>query len=174
MEGQVKHEACGTYWILFLQPLPEAGERIAVALVFRDIGGRPRVEFDRQLSKALRMYPDLDRDSLVFYLDSLQRELHSSHDVEVTLRSYGPQISTSSPRQIASPISEKIIKMLVAKYVRPARPTLNVSSFASASGHAEARPQASILFPVPEIMKQQRPLQSLVEQRQPAFLGLTA
>jgi hypothetical protein len=187
MECQVKDEARGKYWILFLQPLPEAGERIAIALVFCDIGGRPRVEFDRRLSKALKMYPGLDSDGLVFYLDSLQRELHSSRDIDLTLSSYGPQISTSSPRRIASPISDKIIQMLLAKYVRPAKPALKVPNYASAPGFIERIPQSSALSSLgtapgsleigqhaPQIIEQKRPLQCLVEQTQSSLLGLTA
>ena len=185
MESQLKPERGSKYWVLFLQPLPEAGERIAIALVFHDEGGRPRVEFDRSLSKALELFPDLDKDGLLVYLDSLQRELLSSCDVESTLNSYGPQISASSPRRIASPISEKVVEMLLARYVRRAKPRPNVPSFADASAFIERWPQTIPFFSWGTIQRsletptyalaftnQGCPTQSLVKQTQPERLGL--
>jgi hypothetical protein len=109
------------YWIVFLQPLPEAGERIAMALVFRDVQKRAWIRFDGRFSKVLMLYPDQDQSALRFDLESLQRDLDSCDDVEATLNSYGPQIAISSPRRIASPISEPVVDMLLARYVYPSR-----------------------------------------------------
>lgn len=109
------------YWAVFWQPLPEAGERIAVALVFQEADGPAWIRFDPRFSKTLRLYPDLDQAALSFYLESLRRELHSSGDVEATLNSYGPQLAVSAPRRIASPISRRDIEMLLARYVYPSK-----------------------------------------------------
>jgi hypothetical protein len=109
------------YWIVFLQPLPEAGERIAVALAFRDVQKRAWIRFDDRFSKALMLYPDLDQSTLQFYFESLQRDSDSCDDVEATLNSYGPQIAVSSPRRIASPISQPVVDMLLARHVYPSR-----------------------------------------------------
>src|SRR5260370_30762531 len=92
------------YWVVFLQQLPEAGERIAVALVFREARKPAWIRFDDRLSKVLMLYPDLDQGALKFYLESLQQDLNSSDDAEAILNSFGPQIVVSSPRRIASPI----------------------------------------------------------------------
>lgn len=105
------------YWAVFLQPLPETGERIVIALVFRDVRGRAWIEFDSHFSKALTLYPDLDQGTLRFYLESLRRDLDASDVVEAVLNSYGPQLATSSPRRIASPITRQVIVMLLARYV---------------------------------------------------------
>ncbi|SPF49395.1 hypothetical protein SBA4_4050009 [Candidatus Sulfopaludibacter sp. SbA4] len=107
------------YWVLFLQPLPEAGERIAVALAFHDSGKRAWIRFDDRFSKVLRLYPDLDQGALRFYLESLQQDLNSCDDTEGTLNSYGPQLAVSSPRRIASPISGQVVEMLLRRYVYP-------------------------------------------------------
>lgn len=107
------------YWIVFLQPLPEAGERIAVALVFRDVQKRAWIRFDDRFSKALMLYPDQDQSALRFEFESLQQDLDSCDDVEATLNSYGPQIAASSPRRIASPISPQVVEMLLRRYVYP-------------------------------------------------------
>ena len=107
------------YWVLFLQPLPEAGERIAVALVFCDERKRAWIRFDGHFAKVLLLYPDLDRSALQFYLESLQHDLDSCDDVQVTLNSYGPQLAVSSPRRIASPITGQVVEMLLRRYVYP-------------------------------------------------------
>jgi hypothetical protein len=109
------------YWIVFLKPLPEAGERIAMALVFRDVQKRAWIRFDDRFSKVLMLFPDQDQSALRFDLESLQRDLDSSDDVEATVNSYGPQIAVSSPRRIASPISQQVVEMLLARYVYPSR-----------------------------------------------------
>jgi hypothetical protein len=109
------------YWAVFLQPLPEAGERIIIALVFRDVRGRPWIEFDHHFMKALTLYPDVDSGTLRFYLESLQHDLDASDNVEAVLNSYGPQLAVSGPRRIASPISRQVTVMLLGKYVHPSR-----------------------------------------------------
>src|SRR5579875_1011802 len=113
-------EQTGRYWILYFQPLPEAGECIAFALVFQDRDGRPQVEYDSAFAKVLKMYPDTDSIGLSFYLNTLQSELSFSAQAEIVLRSYGPQIAASTMRRIKSPLTRKAIDMLLARYVFPA------------------------------------------------------
>jgi hypothetical protein len=117
--GDELSRGIGKYWVLFLQPLPEAGERVAIALVYCDKTDRPVVEYDPGFSKALKLYSDLDADGLRYCLDTLQTDLRSSDQIEATLNSYGPQISASNARKIASPVSEHVIDMLLARYVYP-------------------------------------------------------
>jgi hypothetical protein len=109
----------GKYWVIFYQPLPEAGERIAVALVFEDPKSGATVEYDPTFAKLKRVYPDVDPEVLAFYLDSLRNELHSSNQVEVILNGYGPQLEPSSARRIHVPVSQGAIEMLMARYVSP-------------------------------------------------------
>lgn len=119
--GDELSRGIGKYWVLFLQPLPEAGERVAIALVFHDKAHQPVVEYDPAFSKALKLYSDLDTDGLRFCLESLQTDLRTSDQIEATLNSYGPQISASNVRRIASPVSEQVIEMLLARYVYPSK-----------------------------------------------------
>jgi hypothetical protein len=111
----------GRYWVLYLQPLPEAGERIALALVIDDPQG-PTVLYDPKFAKVRKLYPELDADTLQFYMNSLDRELRSGQpaDIETVMNSYGPQISASTPRRIALPASESA-EMLLSKYIFPGR-----------------------------------------------------
>jgi hypothetical protein len=115
--GDELSRGIGKYWVLFLQPLPESGERVAIALVFHDKAERPIVEYDPAFSKALKLYSDLDTDGLRYCLETLQTDLRSSNQIEATLNSYGPQISASNARKIVSPVSEQVIAMLLARYV---------------------------------------------------------
>lgn len=114
-------DGVGRYWVLFLQPLPEAGERIAVALVFSNKRGRSNIEYDPNFSKAARIYPDLDRKGLEFYLDSMSKELESASQIESVLNAYGPQLSASNPRKINVPVASETVKMLLNRYIYPAK-----------------------------------------------------
>jgi hypothetical protein len=106
------------YWVVFLQPLPEAGERIALALVFDD-GGKAFVEYDRKFAKALKLYPGLDTEGLAFSMESLRSEISGTKEIEAVINSYGPQIAASTPRRIALPITEEAIQMLAHRYIYP-------------------------------------------------------
>jgi hypothetical protein len=110
----------GKYWILFYQPLPEAGERIAIALAFEGEKGRARVEYDPKFAKVLKMYPDADPDGLAFCLDSLRTDLEQADAIGAVLGAFGPQITASEARRIASPVPANIVEMLMNRYVFPA------------------------------------------------------
>ena len=111
----------GKYWVMFYQPLPEAGERIAIALVFQGIHKGAAVEYDPTFSKVAKVFPDIDSQALVFLLDSLRSDLADSDQVELVLNQYGPQIAASAARKIAVPLSAAAIEMLMTRYVLPAR-----------------------------------------------------
>lgn len=111
----------GNYWVLFYQPLPEAGERIAIALAFENGKGRATVEYDSSFAKVAKVFPDLDPQALAFYLDSLRNDLDTPANVEAVLNAYGPQIAASAARRIAVPISRTTIEMLMARYIFPAK-----------------------------------------------------
>jgi hypothetical protein len=120
--GDDVNSGAGKYWVLFLQPLPESGERVALALVIHDEANRAAIlKYDLEFSKARKIYPDLDTDGLRFCLETLDSDLQSSEDIPATLNSYGPQISASSARRIASPVSDDVIGMLLKRYVYPAQ-----------------------------------------------------
>jgi len=115
--GDELSRGIGKYWVLFLQPLPEAGERVAIALVFDDKAHRPVVEYDPAFSKALKLYSDLDTGGLRFCLESLRADLRTSDQIEATLNSYGPQVLASNARRITAPVSEQVVEMLLSRYV---------------------------------------------------------
>lgn len=118
MGESMKHGA-GQYWVLFYQPLPEAGERIALALVFQN--GQIQVEYDPAFTKVSKLFPDADAAALAFSLDTLRQDLRSAESVQVVLNSYGPQFATSEPRRLALPVQPATIKMLKARYLYPAK-----------------------------------------------------
>jgi hypothetical protein len=109
--------AVGKYWVLYFQPLPEAGERIAIALVFDDCDGVARVEYDPHLSKVIRMFPDADPQGLVFCLDRLGADLRTAKSVEQTLHTYGPQFAVSEARRIALPLATGTVQVLKNRYL---------------------------------------------------------
>ena len=113
----------GKYWLLYYQPLPEAGERIAIALVFENGRRGATLEYDPSFAKAAKVFPDLDQSSLKFFLDSLKNELLSPSSVEAILGMYGPQVAASTARKIEIPVTTSAIDLLMAKYVYPAKKT---------------------------------------------------
>src|SRR4051812_24756047 len=106
-------ERAGRYWVLFYQPLPEAGERLSFGLVFEDAPGHARVEYDPAFAKVVKLYPDADIAGLTFILDNLGADVASAARVEEALGSYGPQIAVSSARRIATPVSRPTTDMLM-------------------------------------------------------------
>lgn len=120
MGDPLKHEV-GKYWVLFYQPLPEAGERIAMALVFDH--GQKQVEYDPAFTKVAKLFPDADPAALAFLLETLSHDLHSADSVQAVLNSYGPQFATSEPRRLALPVQPATIEMLKTRYLFPAKRT---------------------------------------------------
>jgi hypothetical protein len=138
MESSVTQQL-GSYWILYFQPLPEAGERIAIAIALQDKYGI-RLEYDRKFSKVHKLYPGVSTEALFFFLESLREELSSlqaNQDPSLVLASYGPQVMPSAVRVVALPITDQVIFMLLRKYVLPMKP-----------GQQTVEPQEIILDPV--------------------------
>ncbi len=119
MGNELKRQT-GKYWVLFYQPLPEAGERIAIALVFAGVRG-PTVEYDPTFAKLIKVFPDVDPQALAFSLESLGADLRTSNEVESVINSYGSQLAASSARRIGLPVSEGAIEMLMGRYVYPSK-----------------------------------------------------
>ena len=120
--ADTKTKPAGKYWILYFQPLPEAGERIAMALLFQEGRGGGVVRFDATFAKVLQVFPDADPQLLAFYLESLQKGLADmSVDVEAELNAYGPQIAASPARRIAAPLAEATVIMLMERYLLPVK-----------------------------------------------------
>lgn len=122
MENELTRRV-GKYWLLYYQPLPEAGERIAIALVFEDSRRGATVKYDPTFAKAAKVFPNLDRSNLAFFLDSITMELVSSTSVETVLGMYGPQVAASPTRKIEIPVTPSAIDVLMSKYVFPAKKT---------------------------------------------------
>ena len=118
MGEAMKHDF-GKYWVLFYQPLPEAGERIAMALVFEH--GQIQVEYDPAFTKVSKLFPDADAAALAFCLDTLRLDLRSADSVQSVLNSYGPQFATSEARRLALPVQPATIELLKARYLFPAK-----------------------------------------------------
>jgi hypothetical protein len=108
----------GQFWILYLQPEPESGERIAIALAIRE-NGFVSLDYDNRFSKAQCTFPSFDSKLLQFYLQSMERDLasHRGDPVELILSSYAPQIAISSPRRIATPLNASTRLNLLKKFV---------------------------------------------------------
>jgi hypothetical protein len=112
-------KAAGTYRLLYFQPAPETGERIAIGLLLED-GRNSFVYYDHHFGKLRRLYPWLDLSMVHFYLDALEGALSKSINAESTLNLYGPQLVASDSRRIALPITEALVDLLMRKFVLPA------------------------------------------------------
>jgi hypothetical protein len=139
MESSSMSHNLGRYWILYLQPAPEAGERIAVALVLEDESGT-RVEYDHKFAKVRKVFPGFDVDVLTFYLENVRRDLTATKtkdDTASILGSYGPQLMASVVRRVAIPITNEAIMMMLNKYVLPAKAdqTLVLAAAAQEAAH---------------------------------------
>ncbi len=111
----------GKYWLLYYQPLPEAGERIVAALAFTGVGSRPRVEFDAQFVKVRKVFPDTDPQALAFYFEGLAEKLAAGEPFESAINALGPQILASKDRSVANPLTGQILKLLTNRYLMPAK-----------------------------------------------------
>jgi hypothetical protein len=107
----------GTYRILYAQPTPETGERIAVALLVQN--GENRLYFDRRFPRLKRVVGDLELDALGFYLDHLREEILRDQEPESVLNRYAPQIVPSDPRKVQLPLDERAARVLMEKLLHP-------------------------------------------------------
>lgn len=117
--GEEMTRSAGKYWVLYFQPLPEAGERIAMALVFERREKHAMVEYDPTFAKVCRLFPDADPEALAFCLATLRRELAATESIEATLGLYGPQFAVSEARRLALPVAEATVEMLKTRYLYP-------------------------------------------------------
>lgn len=109
----------GRYWVVYYQPLPEAGERVAAALVFTDGPGRTVVEYDPDFAKVRKLFPNADVQTLAFYMRSMQSDLNDSADPASVLSAYGPQLAVSAARRVATPLDSAKIDLLKSRYLFP-------------------------------------------------------
>jgi hypothetical protein len=108
----------GTYRILYAQPTPETGERIAVAVVVQE-NHRTSLYFDRQFPRLKKVLGDLELDALEYYLEDLRRALFRSGDPESVLNTFAPQIVPSDARKVSLPLSETALRVLLQKLLQP-------------------------------------------------------
>jgi hypothetical protein len=121
--GDKVNNQIGRYWAIFYQPLPESGERIAIALVLEHNSANCTVEFDEKFAKVRKVFPDLDAEGMAFTLSGLQTKLNETDNRDFLLASLGPQISASIARRAALPFTDKRKASLMSRYVLPAKST---------------------------------------------------
>ena len=114
-------EKSGKYWVLSYAPLPESGERVALALVVDEGNGRIRLDYDATFGKVLKLYPDADSAGLAFQLERLRSELRESPAVAPILNSFGPQLEASPAKRIGLPLLKNSIDVLMTRYILPAK-----------------------------------------------------
>ncbi|MGA2738556.1 MAG: hypothetical protein ABSG65_14060 [Bryobacteraceae bacterium] len=107
----------GMYRILYAQPTPETGERIAVAVLVQN--GDTQIYFDRRFPRFKKVFGDLELDALEYYLDHLRAEISRAAEPERVLNSYAPQIVPSDPRKVMLPVDEKAARVLLQKLLQP-------------------------------------------------------
>jgi hypothetical protein len=112
-----KLKSVGTYRILYAQPTPETGERIAVAVLVQN--GETLLYFDRRFPRLKKVFGDLELDALEYYLDHLRAEISRAREPENVLNSYAPQIVPSDPRKVVLPVDESAARVLMQKLLQP-------------------------------------------------------
>ena len=115
------NSSTGHYWLVYYQPVPEVGEKITVALILQELGRRPRVEFDEDFSKVLKIFPATDPQTLAFYLESIAHQLDLGGPIESAVNAFGPQLVASKSRSMISPVSGEVLQHLRARYLLPAK-----------------------------------------------------
>lgn len=109
------NQQIGNYHVLFYQPSPELGERVAIGLLFEEKQGSFSLHYSPDFPKLSRLYPDTDVDIVRFYLEDLRKSLSSCDNSTQVLARYGPQIVRSEARKIALPIKAATVDMLTEK-----------------------------------------------------------
>jgi len=112
-----KLKGVGMYRILYAQPTPETGERIAVAVLVQN--GDTLLYFDRRFPRLKKVSGDLELDALEYYLDHLREEISRAPEPESVLNRYAPQIIPSDPRKVMLPVDEKAARVLMQKLLQP-------------------------------------------------------
>jgi hypothetical protein len=112
-----KLKTIGTYRILYAQPTPETGERVAVAILVQN--GKTLLYFDRRFPRLKKFFGDLELNALEYYLDHLKDAISRTHEPETVLNSYAPQIVPSDPRKVALPLDEQSVRALMQKLLQP-------------------------------------------------------
>jgi hypothetical protein len=125
-----KLKTVGVYRILYAQPTPETGERVAVAILVQD-DQKNLLYFDRRFPRLKKVFGDLELDALEFYLEDLKKALSHSDEAENVLNTYSPQIVPSDRRRIALPLDERGVHALMQKLLQPPAPLMSVAAEAS-------------------------------------------
>ncbi len=118
MAGVMKSQM-GQYWLLYYQPVPESGERIAAGLILLEPGRRPKIKYDASFKKVRSVFPSTDVETLAFTLQCVSEQLERADAIDSTLQSLGPQLVTSAARSIVSPISTAVLDRLTERYLLP-------------------------------------------------------
>jgi hypothetical protein len=106
-----------SYRLLYFQPDPEDGERIAVGiLLYKD--RKAEVLYDKKFPKLKCFVPYFDPATIAFYLETLQRRVSDVDvDLEVSLRRHAPQILASEERKVAWPLTEQTKLYLIERFL---------------------------------------------------------
>lgn len=120
MVNQLK-SSLASYRILYFQPDPEDGDRIAVAILVyheRDI----EILYDRKFPKLRHLAPGIEPELVSFYLEDLRRTLTKvDSEIDERLRQHAPQLVASEERKLAWPLSEKAKLYLIERFLQPRR-----------------------------------------------------
>jgi hypothetical protein len=98
-----KRDSVVDYRLLYLQPDPEAGERVCVGVVFSD-----DLLFDSTFAKVRCLSKEWSADLLRVYLDEIKNQVQSPRsDFELAIKRFAPLFSASAPRQLEAPATNQ-------------------------------------------------------------------
>lgn len=120
--GHSLREGTAQYRLLYVQPDPDRGDRVCVGVLFRESPRRISVLYDQDFTKLRCVAPDVDQDLLRLYLTDFRSTVERSHDdLEIALKRYGPQVTASVDRYVASPITDRVKQLLLERFAMPKR-----------------------------------------------------
>lgn len=108
-----------TYRLLYLQPEPEQGERVCVAIVFDERDTRPSLLFDPDFSRVKCLAPQIDTALLRFYVADMQQRIRDLESVERCLEGMGAHFVASAPRRLRATLDDRARLSLLQRFVGP-------------------------------------------------------
>ena len=106
-----------SYRIVYFEPNPEDGDRVAIALLFTANNGTD-VLYDRDFPKLKCLAPNVDSDLIQFQLDHMSGRLRERGlDRETFVAQQAPQFTTSARRKVAWPLTNETRMRLVRRFL---------------------------------------------------------
>ncbi|ADW67348.1 hypothetical protein [Granulicella tundricola] len=107
------HETAAQYRLLYMQPDPEVGENICVAVMFGD-----DLLFDPTFSKVKCLTREWRPGLLRLYMNEIRMTLlRDTSNFEVSIKRFAPLFSASRPRYLATPVAPETKVALYQAYV---------------------------------------------------------